>query len=96
MAFKIIYTEESITNLEFILDYIRADNPDAANRLGTSVLNHVGLLASFPKMGTPVNRRANVRKLFHSPLRVYYRFDEAPESVTILHFWHAARRPPKI
>lgn len=32
MAFKIFYTEDALTDLEAILDYIRADNPAAAAR----------------------------------------------------------------
>jgi plasmid stabilization system protein ParE len=94
VAFKIIYTEESLANLEAILDYIRADDPGAARRFGTALLNHIGLLATFPRIGAPIKRTANVRKFFHSPIRVYYHLDEERGAVEILHFWHAARREP--
>ena len=48
MAHKILFTEDALADLEIILDYIRADNPSAAERFGTSVLNHVELLQAFP------------------------------------------------
>ena len=33
--------------LEIILDYIRADNPGAAERFGTALLDHVEILENF-------------------------------------------------
>lgn len=95
MAYKVIFSEDALVDLELILDHIRADKPDAANRFGTALLNHIELLQSFPDMGTPVPRRPGVRKLLHSPVRVYYRFREEQALVEILHLWHAARRQPK-
>lgn len=92
MAFRILYTEESVADLEAILDYIRADNLEAARRFGSALINHVGLLASFPHVGAPVARRTEVRKLLHSPVRIYYRIDERRKAIEILHFWHTALR----
>jgi plasmid stabilization system protein ParE len=53
MAFKILYTEKALADLEAILDYILADNPAAATRFGNDLLNHVDLLAAFPHIGSP-------------------------------------------
>ena len=44
MAYKILYNEDALADLEAILDYIRADNPIAAERFGTALLDHVDLL----------------------------------------------------
>ncbi|MGA2741503.1 MAG: type II toxin-antitoxin system RelE/ParE family toxin [Bryobacteraceae bacterium] len=57
MAFKIIYTESALADLEAILDYILVDNPAAASLFGNDLLNHVDLLAAFPHIGSPVKRR---------------------------------------
>ena len=95
MAFTILFTEASLSDLEAILDYIRADDSEAAARFGNAILNHIELLASFPHMGTPLKQRERVRKLLHTPVRVYYRVDEERQIVEILHFWHAARQEPK-
>jgi plasmid stabilization system protein ParE len=92
MAFKIIYTESALADLEAILDYILVDNPAAASRFGNDLLNHVDLLAAFPHIGSPVKRRTGMRKILHTPVRVYYRIHEERRCVEILHFWHAARQ----
>lgn len=73
MAFKIVYTEKALADLEAILDYILADNPAAASRFGNDLLNHVDLLAAFPHIGSPVKRRAGMRTILHTPVRIYYR-----------------------
>ena len=96
MGYKILFTEDALVDLEIILDYIRADNPDAANRFGTALLNHVELLQTFPRIGVPVPRRPGIRKLLHTPIRVYYRIREDPGMIEILHFWHVARKHPKV
>jgi hypothetical protein len=33
--------------------------------------------------------------VLHTPVRIYYRIDEARKSVEILHFWRAARQQPE-
>ena len=96
MAYKILYTEEALVDLEILIDYIRADNPTAAERFGTALLNDVELLRDFPWLGTPVRGRATVRKILHSPVRVYYRVLHKRKLIEILHFWHASRADPDL
>jgi len=81
VAYKILYNEDALADLEIILDYIRSDNPAAAERFGTALLNHVELLQSFPRLGTPVSRLPEVRKFLHSPVRVYYRIHEDKQMI---------------
>jgi len=94
MAFKILYTEDALADLENILDYIRAGNPAAAEIFGNALLNHVDLLAGFPHIGSPLNQRPGVRKILHTPVRVYYRIEEKRQVIEIIHFWHVARQEP--
>ena len=94
MAYKIFFTEDALVDLEIILDYIRADNPGAAERFGTALINHVEILQDFPRLGVPVPGRPGVRKILHSPVRVYYRLYEDKKLIEILHFWHVSRQPP--
>jgi plasmid stabilization system protein ParE len=94
VAYKILFTEDALADLEIILDYICADNPGAAERFGTALLNHVEILQNFPRLGVPVRGRPGVRKILHSPVRVYYRLYEDKRLIEILHFWHAARKDP--
>jgi plasmid stabilization system protein ParE len=67
MAFKILYTEKALADLEAILDYILADNSAAAIRFGNGLLNHIDLLATYPHIGSPVRRRAGMRKVLQTP-----------------------------
>ena len=96
MDYKILFTEDALADLEIILDYIRSNNPEAAERFGTALLNHIELLQSFPRIGVPVPKRPSVRKLLHTPIRVYYRIREDPGRIEVLHLWHGARRPPRL
>jgi plasmid stabilization system protein ParE len=70
VAYKIFSTEDALSDLENVLDYISAENPRAAERLGISLLNHVELLQSPPRIGVPVPGRPGIRKILHSPVRV--------------------------
>ena len=94
MAYTILFTEDALLDLESILNFIGADKPEAAERFGTALLDHVDLLENFPRLGVPVPRRPGVRKILHSPVRVYYRLHDQGKRIEILHFWHVARRNP--
>jgi plasmid stabilization system protein ParE len=96
VAYKILYKEDSLADLVAILDYISADNPSAAERFGTALLDHVELLQIFPRLGAPVSRLPEIRKFVHSPIRVYYCIHEDKQIVEILHFWHGSRSDPKL
>lgn len=76
MDFHVVYTQEALRNLAEIIGHIAEDDPEAASRFGTSLLDHVELLGRFPRMGTPIRKRRHVRKLLHSPILVYYKLNE--------------------
>ncbi len=94
MVYKILFAEDALSDLEVVLDYISVDNPAAAQQFGKALLNHVELLQSLPRIGVPVPRRPGIRKILHSPVRVYYRLHEDRRLIEVLHFWHTARRDP--
>ena len=94
--FKVVVSPRARHDLLEIIDFISRDNPDAAERFGSELLDHAELLADFPHIGAPVSQRSGVRKLLHTPIRIYYRVDEERKVVEILHFWHAARRDPDL
>jgi plasmid stabilization system protein ParE len=94
VAYKILYSDDALVELEILINYIRADSPRSAERFGTALLNHIELLQEFPRLGLPVLGRSMVRRIFHSPVRVYNRLHEDKNVVEILHFWHASRRGP--
>ena len=95
MEYKILFSEAALTNLEALLEFIERDSPSAARHFVNALLDHVDLLASFPRMGEMVPRRRGIRKLLHTPIRIYYRIQEGSKIVEILEFRHGARKPPK-
>jgi toxin ParE1/3/4 len=92
VEYKILLSDDALRDLDETLEFIREDKSAAAERFGNALLNHVDLLASFPYIGAPVARRPGVRKLLHTPIRIYYRLDEDRKIVEVLHFWHGSRR----
>jgi plasmid stabilization system protein ParE len=92
--FQIRITEAALADFGEILAYSWANFPSSAERFGNAILNHVDLLKSFPYIGNLVEGRPGVRQLVHTPIVVYYRVEESPNLVEVLHFWHAARQRP--
>ena len=68
------------------------NHPETSEKFGGVILDHIRLLAFFPYLGIPVRRRKGVRKLLHSPVRIYYRIDEKQRTIEILRISHTARR----
>lgn len=95
MDFQILYTEPALADLEEILLYSWSKFPEASERFGIALLNHVEMLRTFPYIGSPVTGRLGVRQLVHTPILVYYRVADGPKLVEVLHFWHAARMQPE-
>lgn len=94
MDYRVVYTQKALSDLANIIGHIADGDAGAALRFANSLLDHVELLARFPQMGGPVRKRANVRKLVHSPLVVYYQLRDSKRLVELLHIRHAARKPP--
>jgi len=51
MDFKVIWSDSAINDLKEICDYIARDKPNAAEKVGRGILEHVKLLETFPLIG---------------------------------------------
>ena len=91
MDFQIRITEAALADFEGVLAYSWDYFPANAERFGNSILNHIALLKSFPYIGIPVDGRHGIRLLVHTPILIYYRVNEGPNFVEVLHFWHGSR-----
>jgi plasmid stabilization system protein ParE len=91
--YKLFYTQKALNDLAAIIGHVADDDAEAASRFGISLLDHVELLARFPRMGGVIPKRPGVRKLVHSPLLVYYQVHEDKRLIEVLHFRHGARKP---
>jgi toxin ParE1/3/4 len=93
--FRLLFAQRALNDLADIIGHIAEDDPEAAERFGNSLLDHVELLTRFPRMGSTIRKRARVRKLSHSPILVYYQLREDKHLVEILHLRHASRKSPR-
>lgn len=95
MDYRLLYTQRALNDLAEIIGHIAEDDAEAASRFGSSLLDHVDLLARFPRMGGLIRKRSLVRKLLHSPFLVYYHVHENKRVIEVLHLRHGARKPPR-
>ena len=96
MGFKIIFAPQAIERLASIVRFIARDNPQAAERFGMRLINHAEVLADFPDLGGPYQKRKNVRRLYCRPYFIYYRVHRENQTIEIMEFWHSAPQDPKL
>jgi len=58
MDFKVIWSDAAIEDLREACSYIAKRDPQAAQRMGRGILDHVRILASFPLIGPTYPRGA--------------------------------------
>jgi plasmid stabilization system protein ParE len=95
MAFKILYHQDALADLEEVFDWSRDKHPETTERFAIELLDRIETLQALPYIGTPVARHPGMRRLLHAPLYVYYRLDERREAIEVLHYWHRSRRDPQ-
>jgi plasmid stabilization system protein ParE len=96
MAFKILYHEDALADLQEIFTWSRERRPETTEQFANSLFNRLDSLQAFPYIGAAVKGHPKLRRLLHSPLYVYYRVDADRGGIEILHVWHATRRPPTL
>lgn len=96
MDFKVIWSDAAIADLHDICAHIAQNAPQAAQRMGRGILDHVRILGSFPFIGPtyPRGARGSLREIVFRSYRIFYDVSEALRSVEILHVWHGAREEP--
>jgi plasmid stabilization system protein ParE len=94
--FQVLYTEPALADLEEVMRWSWQNHPETTERFANALLNHVDLLKDFPYLGAPLRGYQETRRLLHSPLHVYYQVVLESRKVDVLHFWHKARRDPRL
>jgi toxin ParE1/3/4 len=89
---KLRFTTRATQDIADIAAYIREQNPSAALRVRTAILESLQNLVLFPRIGRP-QKIEGVRKLVTKryPYLVYYTADEEAEEIIILTIQHPAR-----
>ena len=89
------FTPQALADIAEIADFIRAENPQAAEKVRASILESLRSLSLFPRAGRPQSVES-VRKLVTRKYRylVYYFADDIRGEVVILAVQHGARERP--
>ena len=72
MAFKILYHEDALVDLEEIFEWSREIHAETTEPFADDLFKRLDLLGALPYIGTPVKGHAQVRRLLHAPLYIYY------------------------
>ena len=92
---RVRWTTDAADDLERICDYIAQDRPDAARRIGRSILQQVSTLDMLPNRGRP-GRIDGTRELVLLSLPFIAVYEVHPDDVQVLRILHGAQRWPPI
>ena len=87
----IIWSPQSLNDLENIANYIAQDSPFYASSFIENIIQTVENLALFPQIGrkVPEFNNPNIREIFYKRYRIIYQLSE--NSVEILTIFHSSR-----
>jgi toxin ParE1/3/4 len=94
---RVRWTTDAADDLERICDYIALERPDSAQRVAKSVVDRIGELKTFPRIGRS-GRVAGTRELAFPPLPyvAIYEILDAQDEVQVLRILHGAQQwPPR-
>jgi len=89
--YTVIFSKSADKDIINIVKHVAAENPQAAKKLGSNLLDLALSLDSMPYRGSKVKKRRGVLKLIHENYLIYYRVSENKRTVEILGFEHGAR-----
>jgi toxin ParE1/3/4 len=89
--YTVVFSDPADRDILQIVEYIAADNPEAAKRFGAKLLDLALSLSELPHRGSRVKKRLGQRKLILGDYLIYYRIAEKSRTVEILRFLHGAQ-----
>ena len=87
------WSPEAAADFSAIVEYIRKQNPSAAERVAHTIHDGVAALASFPNQGR-LGRIRGTRELVFSPLPYVVVYRVKDQAVEIARVLHGAQRWP--
>jgi len=97
MDFKVILTDQAISDLKEIVEFVSKDDPQAAKKLGDALIEKALSLTRFPERDrvVPELGEEKTREVSLRPYRIIYDVEKAWREVYVIRFWHAARGEPE-
>jgi toxin ParE1/3/4 len=89
--YTVIFSKSADKDIINIVKHVAVENPQAAKKLGSNLLDLALSLDSMPYRGSKVKKRRGVLKLILGNYLIYYRVNENKRTVEILSFKHGAR-----
>ena len=91
----VVWSPRAVEHLTHLRSYIARDNPKAANRVATALLNAVELLAELPNLGRP-GRVAGTREMVvpGTPYVIPYRI--RGDRLEVIAVFHGRQKWPKL
>ena len=89
--YAVFILEEAHEDLISIVAHVSLDNPAAAQKPGSELLDLVHTLESMPYRGSSVKKLPKLRKLIHGTYLIYYRIKDAESLVEIVSFVHGTQ-----
>jgi plasmid stabilization system protein ParE len=89
--YTVVFSKSADKDIINIVNQVAVENPQAAKKLGSNLLDLALSLDSMPYRGSKVKKRRGVLKLIHENYLIYYRVSENKRTVEILGFEHGAR-----
>ena len=98
MDYQVVWTESAQEDLKRLVSFIAADDPNAAERFGLGLIDHVEQASQQPWSGRKVPEAdiEELRELIYSPYRIIYEIYEDQKILYVVRVWHAARGKPQI
>jgi toxin ParE1/3/4 len=90
---RVRWSPEAAADFTAIVDYIRKQNPSAAERVARIIFDGIESLASFPNRGRS-GRTKDTRELVFSPLPFIAVYRVRAEAVEIARVLHGSQRWP--
>jgi plasmid stabilization system protein ParE len=92
MDFKVIFRDTFIADLEGIIRSVAIHDPEAARRLGDSIVAAGERLSFFPERHPSVRQRPGIRRFITARyFKVFYRVRYASRTVEVLRCWDGRR-----
>jgi toxin ParE1/3/4 len=98
MAFAVVWTGRAREDLKAVVQYIKSDNPQAAQSFGFRLIKEAESVTAFPQSGRIVAEINDplIREVICSPYRIVYKINEPDQIIYIVRIWHSARGNPQV